>query len=139
MNDYTISIPNTLYEKARLVAQLTSRQVDDVIRARLEGAFDEPLFDLPDDEKAELKAMVYLSDDALFSMMREQMQRTKQEQLSILMDKNTRGTITEEEHKKLTVLVEEGERRTLRKATAMNILMDRGYKLKLDDMKPADE
>jgi hypothetical protein len=27
MNDYTVSIPNTLYEKAQFVAQLTSRQV----------------------------------------------------------------------------------------------------------------
>jgi len=139
MNDYTVSIPNTLYEKAQRVARQTSRQVDDVIRARLAGAFDEPFFDLPADEQSELKAMIYLSDDALFSIMREQMQRTKQEQLSILMDKNTRGTITEEEHKKLTALVEEGERRILRKATAMNILMDRGYKLKLDDMKSAYE
>ena len=39
----------------------------------------------------------------------------------------------------LVTLVEDGQRLTLRKATAMNILMDRGYKLTLDDMKPVDE
>ena len=138
MSDYTVSIPNTLYEKAQRVARQTSQQVDDVIRTRLADAFDEPIFDLPDDEKAELKAMAYLSDDALFSMMREQIQRVKQKRMSILMDKNTDGTIIEEEYKELAALVGDGERRTLRKATAMNLLMDRGYKVQLDDMKSAD-
>ena len=139
MSDYTISIPDTLYEKAQRVAQQTSQQVEDVIRARLEGALDEPLFDLPEDEQSELKAMIYLSDDALFNMMREQMQPAKQERASILMDKNTNGTISDEEYKQLAALVEDGQRLTLRKATAMNILLDRGYKLQLDDMKSLNE
>jgi hypothetical protein len=139
MSDHTISIPDALYEKAQRVAQQNSQSVDDLIRIRLEGALDEPLFDLPTNEQAELKAMGYLSDDALISMMREQMPRTKQERMSILMDKNTYGTITEEEYEELNVLVEDGQRLTLRKATAMNHLIDRGYKLQLNDMKPIDE
>ena len=135
MSDYTISIPNTLYEKAQRVAQQTSRQVDEVIRTRLENALDEPSFDLPADERDELKAMAYLSDDALFNLMREQMQPTKQQQLSLLMDKNSRGTITDDEYRELATLVEDGERLMLRKATAMNLLMDRGHKVVLNDMK----
>lgn len=139
MSSYTISIPDKLYQKAQLVAQQTSQPVDEVIRTRLEGAFDEPFLGLPDEEQSELKAMAYLSDDALFSMMREQMQRTKQARMSTLMDKNTHGTITDEEYQELAALVEDGQRLTLRKATAMDILMDRGVELGLDDMKPADE
>lgn len=139
MSGHTISIPEGLYQKAQRVAQQTSRQVDDVIRARLEGALDEPFFDLAADEQAELKAMAYLSDDALFSMMREQMQRVKQDRMSLLMDKNTHGTITGEEYEELAALVEDGQRLMLRKATAMNLLMDRGYHMQLDDMQPADE
>lgn len=138
MSDYTISIPDSLYEKAQRVAQQTSQSVDDVIRVRLEGALDEPLFDLPVDEKAELKAMAYMSDDALFSMMREQMQPAKQERISALMQQNSQGTISDDERKELAALVEDGERLTLRKATAMNLLMERGYDIHLDDMKAAD-
>ena len=123
MSSYTISIPDALYEKAQLV----------------EGAFDEPFAGLPDNEQSELKAMTFLSDDALFTMMREQMPRAKQDRMSVLMDKNTHGTITEEESKELAALVEDGQRLILRKATAMDILMDRGYELSLDDMKPANE
>lgn len=139
MSDYTISIPDTLYEKAQRVAQQTSRQVDDVIRAKLAGALDEPLFDLPDDEKEELKAMAYLSDDTLWTIAREQMQKTLQEHMSVLMTKNTRGTITDAEYAELTELVERGNRLTLRKAQAMKYLTERGHKVTADDLKPADE
>lgn len=54
------------------------------------------------------------------------------------MDKNNQGTINDQEYVELASLVEDGQRLTLRKATAMNILMDRGYKLTLDDMKSID-
>jgi hypothetical protein len=139
MSDYTISISNTLYEKAQRVAQQTSRQVDEVIRAKLEGALDEPLFDLPDDEKEELKAMAYLSDDTLWTIAREQMAKPVQERMSVLMTRNTRGTITEAERTELTELVERGNRLTLRKAQAMKYLAERGHKITADDLKPADE
>lgn len=139
MSDYTISIPDSLYQRAKEVAKQKSLSVDEVIRVGLEGAFVESMLDIPLDEQAELKAMTYLSDDALFNMMREQMQQTKQAWMSALMDKNNQGTISDEEHAELVTLVEDGQRLTLRKATAMNILMDRGYKLTLDDMKPVDE
>lgn len=139
MNNYTVSIPDSLYQKAKEVAQQKSLSVDEVIRAGLEGAFVDSMLEIPLDEQVELKAMTYLSDDALFSMMREQMQHTKQLRVSALMDKNNIGTISDEEHAELVTLVDDGQRLTLRKATAMSILMDRGYKLKLDDMKPVDE
>jgi hypothetical protein len=139
MSDYTISIPDTLYEKAQRVAQQTSQQVDEVIRTKLEGALDEPLFDLPDDEKEELKAMAYLSDDTLWTIAREQMPGTVQERMSVLMTRNTRGTITDAEYMELTELVERGNRLTLRKAQAMKYLTERGHKIAADDLKPADE
>ncbi|MBL8155860.1 MAG: hypothetical protein JNM70_16880 [Anaerolineae bacterium] len=139
MSDYTISIPDRLLERARQFAEQHAQSLDEVILARLEDAFDEPLIDLPAAEQAELKAMAYLSDDALFSMMREQMPRPKQERMAILMDGNTQGTITEAEYQELAALVEQGQRLTLRKATAMNILLDRGFKVRLEDMKSTDE
>lgn len=139
MSDYTISIPDTLYQQAKKVAKQKALSVDEVIRVGLEGAFIESMLDIPLDEQAELKAMTYLSDDALFSMMREQMQPSKQIRMSDLMGKNSEGTIREAEYSELVTLVEDGQRLTLRKATAMNILMDRGYKLTLNDMKPVDE
>jgi len=126
MSDYTISIPDDLYEKAQRVAQQMSRPVDDVIRAMLADVLDQPLFDLPEDEKEELKAMAYLSDDTLWTIAREQMPKSVQERMSVLMTRNTRGTITGVEHAELTELVERGNRLTLRKAQAMKYLTERG-------------
>ena len=55
MSDYTISIPDTLYEKAWRLAQQTAQSVEDVIRTRLEDALDQPLLDLTANERAELR------------------------------------------------------------------------------------
>jgi hypothetical protein len=139
MSDYTISIPSALYEKAERVARQTAKQVDDVILTRLEGALDEPTFDLPTDERDELKAMAYLSDDTLWTIARERIQTAVQERMSALMTRNTRGTITDAEHKELAELVERGNRLTLRKAQAMKYLTERGHTIRIDDLKSADE
>jgi hypothetical protein len=139
MSEHMISIPNTLYEKAQHLAQQTSQSVDDVICTRLEGALDQPMLDLPSDERAELQAMSYLSDDTLWTIAREQMQPELQNLLSQLMDKNSTGAISEEEFRDLSELVERGQRLTLRKAQAMKLLLDRGYSVSLDELHPAYE
>lgn len=139
MRDYTVSISETLYDKARRVAEQTARPVDEVIRARLEQSLDEMPLDLPDDEQAELRALVYLSDDALWTIAREQMTSAKQERMQPLMDKNSDGSISDGEYAELTQLVEQGQRLMLRKAEAMKQLLARGYTISLDALKPSDE
>ena len=139
MSGYTVSIPEKLYRKAQRLAERTAQPVDDVIRDRLAGALDQFLIDLPADELAELKALSYLSDDTLWTIAREQMQAAKQERQSALMEKNSRGTITEDERTELEALVEGGQRLTLRKAEAIRLLMDRGHAVNLEDLNPAGE
>ena len=139
MSKYTIAIPTSLYEKAQRLAKQTSQSVDEIICTRLEGALEQPMLDLPSDERAELQAMSYLSTDALWTMAREQMQPDLQHVMSQLMDKNSQGTITEDEFRDLSALVERGQRLTLRKSQAMKLLLDRGYAVSLDTLKPTDE
>ena len=139
MSKYTISIPNSLYEKAQRLAKQTSQSVDEIICTRLEGALDQPMLDLPSDERAELRAMSYLSTDALWTIAREQMQPDLQHAMSQLMEKNSQGTITDDEFRDLSALVERGQRLTLRKSQAMKLLLDRGYAVSLDTLKPTDE
>ena len=139
MSKYTIAIPNSLYEKAQRLAKQTSQSVDEIICTRLEGALDQPMLDLPRDERVELQAMSYLSTDALWTIAREQMQPDLQHSMSQLMEKNSQGTITEDEFRDLSALVERGQRLTLRKSQAMKLLLDRGYAVSLDALKPTDE
>ena len=138
MSKYTISIPNSLYEKAQRLAKQTSQSVDEIICTRLEGALDQPMLDLPRDERAELQAMSYLSTDALWTIAREQMQPDLQHAMSQLMEKNSQGTITAEEFRDLSALVERGQRLALRKAQAMKLLLERGYAVSLEALKPTD-
>jgi hypothetical protein len=139
MSDYIVSISETLYDKARRVAEQTARPVDEVIRARLEQSLDEMPLDLPDDERAELRVLAYLSDDALWTIAREQMASAKQDRMQPLMDKNSDGSISDDEYAELAQLVEQGQQLMLRKAEAMKQLLSRGYSITLDDLKPADE
>lgn len=135
MSDYTISIPDVLYAKVQRVAEQTSQEIDEVIRTKLEGALNEPMFDLPRDEQEELKAMAYLSDDTLWTLAREQLPDALKERMAVLMTLNTRGNITGPEYAELADLVERGNRLTLRKAQAMKYLTERGHKVTLDDLK----
>lgn len=139
MSDYIISIPEALYDKARRLAEAQSENIDDLIRVRLENALDNPRMALPQDERDELKALAFLSDDALWTIAREQMPEAKQALMQSLMDKNTAGTIADEEHSQLGHLVEQGQRLTLRKAEAMKLLLGRGYKITLDDLASSND
>jgi hypothetical protein len=138
MSEYTISIPNSLYEKAQRLAKQTSQSVDEIICTRLEGALEQPMLELPSDERAELQALSYLSTDALWTIAREQMQPDLQHAMSQLMEKNSKGTITAEEFRDLSALVERGQRLTLRKSQAMKLLLDRGYSVSLEALQPTD-
>jgi hypothetical protein len=100
---------------------------------------DRPDSEIPAEEWAALEAMVNLSDEALWAAAREQMPADIQARMSVLMTKNNFGTITDVEYAELAAHVEEGDKPTLRKATAMKYLIDRGYKVTLDDLKPVDE
>jgi hypothetical protein len=81
----------------------------------------------------------YLSDDILWMVAREQMPQVQQERLIILTDKNTHGTISPTEKSELEALVENGQERTLSKAEAMKLLIERGHVITLEDLKPQDE
>jgi hypothetical protein len=139
MSEYTISIPNTLYEKAQRLAKQASQSVDEIICAWLEGALDQPLLDLLGDEQAGLQAMSYLSTEALWTIAREQMQPGLQQAMSHFMEKNSKSTITDEEFRDLSALVERGQRLTLRKSRAMKLLLDRSYAVSIDVLTPIDE
>lgn len=100
---------------------------------------DQPDSEIPAEELAALKAMENLSNDALWTAVREQMPADIQARMSVLMNKNNFGTITDDEYAELAAHVEEGDKLMLRKSQAMKYLTERGYKITLDDLKPLGE
>lgn len=133
MASYTLTIPDDVYERARQIAQETSQPVDHVLIGYLR-TLSAPVPALPSDEEAELDAMKYLSDDALWTIAREQMPAQTQTRLQDLMEQHSRVTLPSEAHQELEHLVERGQRLMLRKSEAAALLTQRGYRLKSEDM-----
>lgn len=133
MSDYILTVPEEVYVRARQIAEETSQPVDQVMIEYLR-TLSAPLPALPPDEEAELEALKNLSDDALWTIAREQMPDSLQTRMQDLMDKNSLGTITPDEYSELEGLVERGQQLMIRKSEAAALLTQRGYKVTPKDM-----
>jgi hypothetical protein len=129
---YTIVVPDHLYHQAQKIAIESAQDVEEVIRTHLNDAMNAPFSNLPVSERDELTVMAYLSDDALWTIAREILPLSVRERMSVLMTKNTKGSLSNTEHAELADLVERGNRLTLRKAQAMKYLTQRGYKITVE-------
>ena len=78
----------------------------------------------------------HLSDDALWTIAREQLPEDVQARAHTLMDKNSRGVMTDEEHGELEKQVARGDRLMLWKAEAAAMLRKRGHTFTQKDFLP---
>lgn len=122
-----IQIPENLSSRLRQLAARRREPVEKIVEDRLFTALDDELDRLPTEERAELRALHHLSDDALKAIAAEQMSAENQARLSQLMSGQNKGELTVAELSQLTALVERGEQLMLRKAEAAAILVQRGY------------
>jgi hypothetical protein len=132
LQSITLQIPEHIYERARTLAETTAQPLEAVFLHELENAFLPPL---PEDEEAELNALNYLSDEALWTIAREQMPAPRQERMQGLMDANTQGTLSTEEYQELEALVYQGQRLMLRKGKAAALLTERGHQVTRDSLR----
>jgi hypothetical protein len=131
---FKLSIPDSLYERAKSIAENQSRPVEEILLAQLEY-----LALLPEDEQAELNALRSLSDDTLWTIAAEQLPESVKARMESLMDANSRGTISETDYAELEAFVERGNRLMVRKAEASGILMERGHEFSQEDFKRRHE
>jgi hypothetical protein len=141
MSDYavTLPVPEEIYDRARQVAAGTAQSVEAVLLQQLQAAFMAPLPPLPPDEQRELEALTSLSDEALWTLAREQMAPDKQARLHVLMDANSQGTLEEAQRVELETLVAQGQRLSVRKAQAAALLTERGYRVTREALASAHE
>ncbi len=128
----TITIPQYLYDRARLLAEQQALPVEQILVHQLETTLVE-LPALSADEQAELEALTHLSDEALWTIAREQMQSETQQQMQLLMERNNLGIISTHERDELSRLVDLGQRLILRKAKAVVLLTKRGHSIDLNN------
>jgi len=129
MSDYVLTVPKEIVERAQVIAARDARSVDDVLIGYLERIAPEAEL-LDAEEEAELAAMKWLSDDLLWTLARERISPEIEDEMQSLMDKNSLGTISGREYRRLEELVDRSGRITLRKGCAMAHLHQRGHDLK---------
>lgn len=122
-----IIIPENLSARLRQLAARRQQSVETIVTDRLFTALDEELDRLPTGEQAELRALHHLSDDALRAIASEQMTSVNQARMGQLMDRNSKGALSQKEQEMLIALVERGDQLMLRKAEAAAILKQRGH------------
>lgn len=137
MSEYLLTIPETVYQRARQIARQTAQTVDQVMLSHLE-TLPTALPGLTPDEEAELEALHHLSDDALWTIAREQLPEPVQAHFEQLMMQNSKGKISADGRNDLARLVERGERLMLRKSEAIAILSQRGYKVDREELSKRD-
>ncbi|MHB8627761.1 MAG: hypothetical protein ACYDBJ_22110 [Aggregatilineales bacterium] len=121
-----LTVPEDISERARHIANTTDQPVEQVLLEYL-NTLPKSLPILPAEVHNELEALRYLSDDALWTIAREQIPVPIQVRANALMDKNSRGAIPETEQAELETLAERADRLMLRKAEAGSLLRQRGY------------
>ena len=133
-----LNLPEDISVRAHQIADTTSQPVEQVLLNHLKS-LSAPLPALPLDEQAELDALQHLSDDALWTIAAEQMPDSAQSRMQNLMDRNSRGPITDEEYHELEALVERGNRLMVRKAEAAVLLNQRGHLFTQQDFRQKRE
>jgi hypothetical protein len=123
-----LTIPEDISARARQIAEYQARSVEQVLIDYLQTLPPS----LPPDIQAELDALRHLSDDALRTIAHEHMPDDAQMRADVLLDRNSRGLITDDEYAELEKLVERADQMMVRKAEAASLLRQRG-------IRPADE
>lgn len=134
----TLTLPEDISARVRQIAETTSRPVEQIVLDHLKSLSIQ-LPPLTPDVQAELDALHHLSDDALWTIAREQVPEEAQARAHTLMDKNSLGTITDAEAVELEKLAQRADRVMLRKAEAATILKERGFAFSQKDFRPQDE
>ncbi len=111
----TLQLLETLAQKAKEIAALTHRRLEDVLVEFIDRAITElPVESLPNEQVLALCDM--------------QMEAEQQEVFSDLLARNQEGELNEVEIKKLDELMQVYRRGLVRKARALKVAVERGIK-----------
>ena len=123
----TLQLPGETLQRYRQGAAIAHKALEEFLAERLVEAVPPLADDLPSPLNEELKVLESLDDDALWQVAQSQLPPASQRLYSRLLRKNSQGTITAHEKKKLHALGDEARHLTLKKAHAYMLLKWRGH------------
>ena len=123
----TVQLPQEALQRFRRGAGAAGKPLEEFLADRLMDAVPPLPGDIPPSLCEELDALEQLDESALREVAESRLPAGRQRLYSGLLTKNSAGTITAGERRKLDALGEEARRLTLKKARAYLLLKWRGY------------
>ena len=129
----TLQLPAETLQRYQAGASVARKALEEFLVERLMEAVPPLADDLPSPLHEELKALETLDDKALWQVAQSELPPARQRSYNRLLRKNSQGTITASEKKKLHAIGEEARCLTLKKSHAYMLLKWRGHKIPLPE------
>jgi predicted DNA-binding protein len=117
----TITLSDEIYRRVERLAQLTSRDIADVLSDAIKLSIPELGL-----QTELIESVSRLSDDQVIALTQLQLEPEQDQRLSDLLDRQQEGIITEAEQIELSSLMQVYQEGLLRKATALKEAVQRG-------------
>jgi hypothetical protein len=119
----TVTLPDEVYQRAERLAQLTSRDVADVLT-------DTIVLSLPPltAQTKMLQPVTELSDEEILTLTELQMAPDQDQRLSLLLDRQQAGELSGNHRAELLALIQLYQEGLLRKAQALHEAIKRGLR-----------
>ena len=121
--EVTVTLPDEVYRRAERLARLTGREVADVLVDTIEISL-QPFAAQPGTDRP----VTTLSDEEVLALTDLQLETGQDRRLSVLLDTQQAGWLTEAERTELRALMQLYEEGLLRKAQALREAVRRGLR-----------
>jgi NADH dehydrogenase FAD-containing subunit len=120
--ELTVTLPEHVYQRARRLAELTGRDVVDILVDRLDSLLP------PLSSELDVRPVETLSDEDVLVLADSQMEADQGSRLSVLLQKQQADTINDGERAELSMLMEIYDAGQLRKSQALVEAVKRGLR-----------
>ena len=128
----TLTLPDEVYKKAEHFAQLTSRDVADVLTQAIALSLSPINSQSAPTDSREIPSVASVSDEEVIALTELQMEPDQDQRLSELLYNQQAGTLTDAEHPQLWALMQVYQEKLLLKAQALREAVQRGLREPLD-------
>ena len=122
----TLELPEHLYRTVSKLAQVTNRPLAEILQESLAHTLP-PLDDIPAEEADVLVHMSTLNDAALWKASKATLPERQQEELHVLLDRQSAGALTPNDAMRLRELLDQYGYLLVRQSHAWLLLARRGY------------
>ncbi|MEC4816274.1 MAG: hypothetical protein SAK29_23860 [Scytonema sp. PMC 1069.18] len=128
----TLNLPDEIYQKAEHFAQLTNRNLSDVLTQVITLSFSPISSQSVSTNSLEVTFIASLPDEEVIALTDLQMEPEQDQRLSELLYNQQAGTLTNTEHSELVALMQVYQEKLLLKAQALREAVQRGLREPID-------